>query len=232
MRRSLSLKSAVAAAILVPALPLLAACNALENKNDNAAPSALPAAEETTENTPENTPEKTPEETTEEALTPEASSAEATESPESTESTEPPGSAASSTSSSGDANFDTVVKKAYEQFKSVAPRSLFAQFDDCDPSGIKDSFNCSGHEVGQFQFFESTSKASQTTQLLTELRTSHVVEDSGSRVVGWSTLGSTAVVTVVDNDKGQVMQHMISTDQEDPEEKIESLGLVTKKSED
>lgn len=229
MRRSLSLKSAVAAAILVPALPLLAACNALEDKNDNAAPSALPAAEETTENTPENTPEKTPEETTEEALTPEASSAESTESPESTE---PSGSAASSTSSSGDANFDTVVEKAYEQFKSVAPKSLFAQFDDCDPSGIKDSFNCSGHEVGQFQFFESTSKASQTTQLLTELRTSHVVEDSGSRVVGWSTLGSTAVVTVVDNDKGQVMQHMISTDQEDPEEKIESLGLVTKKSED
>lgn len=226
MRRSLSLKSAVAAAMLVPALPLLAACNALEDKNDNAAPSDLPAAEETTENTPEGTPENTPEETAEEALTPEASSA------ESTESTEPSGSAASSTSSSSDSNFDTVVEKAYEQFKSVAPKSLFAQFDDCDPSGIKDSFNCSGHEVGQFQFFESTSKASQTTQLLTELRTSHVVEDSGSRVVGWSTLGSTAVVTVVDNDKGQVMQHMISTDQEDPEEKIESLGLVTKKSED
>ena len=44
--------------------------------------------------------------------------------------------------------------------------------------------------------------------------------------MGWSTLGTTAVITVVDNKEGMVMQQMISSDQEDPEEKIKELGLA------
>ena len=71
-----------------------------------------------------------------------------------------------------------------------------------------------------------SSKAKQTTQVLTELRSSQVIEDDGDRVVGWSTLGTTAVITVVDNKEGMVMQQMISSDQEDPEEKIKELGLA------
>ena len=59
-----------------------------------------------------------------------------------------------------------------------------------------------------------------------ELRSSKVVEDKGSRVVGWSTLGSTAIITLVDNDEGLVMQQMTSLDQEDPEKRLEELGLV------
>ncbi len=62
--------------------------------------------------------------------------------------------------------------------------------------------------------------------MLTELRSSQVIEDDGDRVVGWSTLGTTAVITVVDNKEGMVMQQMISSDQEDPEEKIKELGLA------
>jgi hypothetical protein len=121
---------------------------------------------------------------------------------------------------------DKSVAKVYDVYKSLAPKDLFAQFERCDSTGGDSSYNCSGPKVGQFQFFKSHSKASQTTQVLTELRSSHAIEDDGDRVVGWSTLGTTAVITVVDNKEGLVMQQMISSDQVDPEEKIKELGLV------
>lgn len=121
---------------------------------------------------------------------------------------------------------DKSVAKVYDVYKSLAPKDLFAQFERCDSTGGDSSYNCSGPKVGQFQFFKSHSKASQTTQVLTELRSSHAIEDDGDRVVGWSTLGATAVITVVDNKEGLVMQQMISSDQVDPEEKIKELGLV------
>jgi len=87
------------------------------------------------------------------------------------------------------------------------------------------SYDCSGPEVGQFQLFDSDAKAASTTQLLTELRSSRIVEDNGTRVVGWSTLGTSAIITVVDNEKGQVLQQLVSSDQEDPRERIHKLGL-------
>ncbi|WP_237801495.1 beta-N-acetylglucosaminidase [Corynebacterium accolens] len=127
---------------------------------------------------------------------------------------------------SASSELDKSVAKVYDVYKSLAPKDLFAQFERCDSTGGDSSYNCSGPKVGQFQFFKSHSKASQTTQVLTELRSSHAIEDDGDRVVGWSTLGTTAVITVVDNKQGLVMQQMISSDQVDPEEKIKELGLV------
>ncbi|MDK8658925.1 beta-N-acetylglucosaminidase [Corynebacterium sp. MSK204] len=127
---------------------------------------------------------------------------------------------------SASGELDKSVAKVYDTYKSLAPKDLFAQFERCDSTGGDSSYNCSGPKVGQFQFFKSHSKASQTTQVLTELRSSHAIEDDGDRVVGWSTLGTTAVITVVDNKEGLVMQQMISSDQVDPEEKIKELGLV------
>nr|WP_304503579.1 hypothetical protein [Corynebacterium lemuris] len=118
------------------------------------------------------------------------------------------------------------VAEVQEIFSSMAPASLFEEFDSCNASGLDNAWECSGREVGQFQFFESMSKAASTTQLITELRSSRVVEDTGRKVVGWSTLGTTAVITVVDNDKGLVMQQMVSSDRVDPEEKIYELGLA------
>ena len=118
------------------------------------------------------------------------------------------------------------VASAYEIFSPLLPREIFDQFSSCDPSAIEDTYDCSGPDVGQFQFYNSDTKATQTTQVLTELRSSHVVEDTGSRVVGWSTLGSTAILTVVDNDNGLVAQQMVSTDQVDPEERLAELGLA------
>ena len=76
---------------------------------------------------------------------------------------------------------------------------------------------------------QSSSRRTQTTlttQLLTELRSSRVVEDNGDRVVGWSTLGTSAIITVVDNEAGQVMQQLTSTDQDDPRQRIYDLGLA------
>ena len=133
---------------------------------------------------------------------------------------------ASASKEPGNEKLEKSVAKAYDIFAPVAPKELFAHFDRCDSTGGDDSYNCSGPEVGQFQFFRSHSKAKQTTQVLTELRSSQVIEDDGDRVVGWSTLGTTAVITVVDNKEGMVMQQMISSDQEDPEEKIKELGLA------
>lgn len=172
---------------------------------------------------------------------------EATETPAQTESAEPTTSAEetttaseetstesstrASTSKRDDAEDETVAEVA-ETFASLAPESLFAQLDTCAATGVSGSYDCSGAEIGQFQFFDSEAKAASTTQLLTELRSSRIVEDDGERIVGWSTLGTSAIITVVDNERGQVLQQLVSTEQEDPRERIGKLGLAEVSEED
>ena len=94
------------------------------------------------------------------------------------------------------------------------------------PNGVADSSACSGEEVGQFQFFANEAKAASTTQLLTELRSARIVQDDGDVIVGWSNVGTVAIITVVDNANGVVLQQMISTDEQDPRERIMELGLA------
>lgn len=131
-----------------------------------------------------------------------------------------------STSSSAKSRDENVLGDVRDRFSTLAPPEFFDQFDSCVAGGLSGSFDCSGDGIGQFQFFDSDSKAASTTQLLTELRSSRVVEDNGDRVVGWSTLGTSAIITVVDNREGQVMQQLISSDQEDPRQRIYDLGLA------
>ncbi|EEI15860.1 hypothetical protein [Corynebacterium lipophiloflavum] len=121
---------------------------------------------------------------------------------------------------------EAAVAKVAEQFSTLAPPEFFDKLDTCVAVDVESSFDCSGANVGQFQFFDSDAKAASTTQLLTELRSSRIVEDTGERVVGWSTLGTSAIITVVDNSTGQVMQQLVSSDREDPRERIINLGLV------
>ncbi|WP_408928151.1 beta-N-acetylglucosaminidase [Corynebacterium tuberculostearicum] len=221
MRRTtltrLTATRATAAALLLGVGVSTAACS-----SDDAAPADAPvetttAGTETTAaaaNTAEETSTASSSSTIESSA--ESSAAESSEASE----------GASASKEPGTEKLEKSVAKAYDIFAPVAPKELFALFDRCDSTGGDDSYNCSGPEVGQFQFFRSHSKAKQTTQVLTELRSSQVIEDDGDRVVGWSTLGTTAVITVVDNKEGMVMQQMISSDQEDPEEKIKELGLA------
>lgn len=149
-----------------------------------------------------------------------------------TESTTATSSDASTTRSESTTTEATTTKKddgvaqVAATFSTLAPKSLFEQFESCNPNGLENSMECSGSEIGQFQFFDTESKAASTAQLLTELRSSRVVLDTGTHIVGWTTLGNNAVVTVVDTHKAQVMQQMISSDKVDPEERIEKLGLV------
>lgn len=217
MRRTtltrLTATRATAAALLLGVGVSTAACS-----SDDAAPADAPL-ETTTADAESTSPEA---DTAEETST--ASSSSTVES--SAESSAAESSEASASKEPGNEKLEKSVAKAYDIFAPVAPKELFALFDRCDSTGGDDSYNCSGPEVGQFQFFRSHSKAKQTTQVLTELRSSQVIEDDGDRVVGWSTLGTTAVITVVDNKEGMVMQQMISSDQEDPEEKIKELGLA------
>lgn len=217
MRRTtltrLTATRATAAALLLGVGVSTAACS-----SDDAAPADAPV--ETTTAGAETTAPAA--DTAEETST--ASSSSNVES--SAESSAAESSEASASKEPGTEKLEKSVAKAYDIFAPVAPKELFALFDRCDSTGGDDSYNCSGPEVGQFQFFRSHSKAKQTTQVLTELRSSQVIEDDGDRVVGWSTLGTTAVITVVDNKEGMVMQQMISSDQEDPEEKIKELGLA------
>lgn len=176
-------------------------------------------------------PEPAPETSTaSESAEPTSESSEETTSESSTESaSEEPSESASKepteTTSASPSDFSDDIDAAYQIFSSIAPRELFEEFDSCDSVGGENNFNCSGPEVGQLQFSKSSTRATQTTQVLTELRSSTVLEDSGDRVVGWSTLGSTAVLTVVDNKEGLVVQQMLSTDQEDPEDRLIELGL-------
>ncbi|MHC2799203.1 hypothetical protein ACUXA5_001508 [Corynebacterium hesseae] len=219
--------TAAASAVLATGC-LLTACG----KDDAPSPEPAPASEETTaaaEKSSAPAPATTAEES--ETLSPAASETETSSGAEDESSTRNPADRKdkdkdSSESSEPSGTFTDSVEQAYEIFGGLVPEEIFAQFDRCDPNGVTDSFNCSGSEVGQFQFFKSKTKASQTTQVLTELRSSRVIEDSGNRVVGWSMLGNTAILTVVDNDEGLIMQQMISTDQDDPEERLKELGLV------
>ena len=121
---------------------------------------------------------------------------------------------------------EQALREVAEQFSTLAPAEFFERLDTCTSTGIAGSYDCSGEGIGQFQFFASDSKAASTAQLLTELRSSRVVEDSGARIVGWSTLGTSAIITVVDVDKGQVLQQLVSSDQEDPRQRIYDLGLA------
>ena len=121
---------------------------------------------------------------------------------------------------------DNGVAEVAKQFSTLAPPEFFEKLDSCTPTGLPDAFDCSSSEMGQFQFMESESVATTSTQVLTELRSSEVVEDTGRFVVGWSTVGSSAVVTVIDNDKGQIMKQLLTMDREGPREHIYKLGLA------
>lgn len=202
--RSLTLIAAAAAAALT-----LSACST--DSDDAADDTAAPEITSTESPTPDTqTSAVTATDTTTVSST--TSSTRATES--------------TSTSSSAKSRDENVLGDVRDRFSTLAPPEFFDQFDSCVAGGLSGSFDCSGDGIGQFQFFDSDSKAASTTQLLTELRSSRVVEDNGDRVVGWSTLGTSAIITVVDNREGQVMQQLISTDQEDPRQRIYDLGLA------
>ena len=228
--RSVSIISAATAAALT-----LTACS---NDSDSEDPDTR-APEITSTETPPSEPERTDTET---GAGTETGSATVTSTQRSTPATSAPSatSAASSvssskktaagtadaTSTSGKKQEADALAEVRERFSTLAPEEFFDQFDDCAAGGLSGSFDCSGEGIGQFQFFDSDSKAASTTQLLTELRSSRVVEDNGDRVVGWSTLGTSAIITVVDNEAGQVMQQLISTEQDDPRQRIYDLGLA------
>lgn len=159
---------------------------------------------------------------------PTTSSAETTASPspsESEEATEETEGTSTSTTSTAKKD-DNGVAEVAKQFSTLAPPEFFEKLDSCTPTGLPDAFDCSSSEMGQFQFMESESVATTSTQVLTELRSSEVVEDTGRFVVGWSTVGSSAVVTVIDNDKGQIMKQLLTMDREGPREHIYKLGLA------
>ena len=163
------------------------------------------------------------------ATTPEAESAPQLTTATSTQlhTAESTASAEKTTTSSSSSKDEDLLAEVIETFGSLAPAQLFESLEGCAPNGIPDSYYCDGESVGQFQFFDSDVKATSTAQVLRELSSSRIMEESGNKLVGWSALGSTAIITVVEERKGLVMQQMISSDKVDPEERIEDLGLIS-----
>lgn len=231
---SVSRRRAIAAAVLVGSLSLVA-CGDGNDDQDNEANSNVATTTYFSEDPAGQTVPPTADETTA-ATSTAASSASASATPSESASASESASGSetvSSTSTSSAKNDKTssaqeTLADVRERFASLAPDEFFDQFEGCGAGGISGSFDCQGEEIGQFQFFDSESKAASSTQLLTELRSSRVVEDSGDRVVGWSTLGTSAIITVVDNREGLVMQQLVSSDQEDPRQRIYDLGLAKK----
>ena len=219
-------RRAIASAVLVGSLSL-AACGGGEDDEANATSSPISTSyiseDPTTSSDSETT---TPETTTSETTTTAASESDTASESESASETVSSTSTSSSKREKADSSAEATLEKVRERFASLAPEEFFDQFEGCGAGGISGSYDCQGDEIGQFQFFDSESKAASSTQLLTELRSSRVVEDNGDRVVGWSTLGTSAIITVVDNEAGQVMQQLISTDQDDPRQRIYDLGLA------
>lgn len=123
-------------------------------------------------------------------------------------------------------NDPELVAQVQEQFSTLAPPTLFKALDSCSETSLKGSYDCSGPVVGKFQFFESETMARDTAEVVTGLSSSRVVEQTDEKVVGWSMLGKTAVITVVDLKNGKVMQQIMPSDEGDPEERIYKLGLA------
>lgn len=223
-------RRAIASAVLVGSLSL-AACGGGEDDEANATSSPTSTSyiseDPTTSSDSETTtPETTTSETTTTAASESGTASESESASESASETVSSTSTSSSKREKADSSAEATLEKVRERFASLAPEEFFDQFEGCGAGGISGSYDCQGDEIGQFQFFDSESKAASSTQLLTELRSSRVVEDSGDRVVGWSTLGTSAIITVVDNREGLVMQQLISSDQEDPRQRIYDLGLA------
>lgn len=119
------------------------------------------------------------------------------------------------------------VKKVNDIFGTLVPNNVWTNFDSCTSIGRSTSaYECSGPDVGQFQFSQSQSKAASSTQALTELRSSRVLQDKDNKIIGWTTTGATSVITIVDNKNGTVAQKMVGADGTDPEQEIKRLGLV------
>ncbi|AKK10554.1 hypothetical protein [Corynebacterium uterequi] len=118
------------------------------------------------------------------------------------------------------------VAAARQRFSTLAPDSLWAKMEVCNETTVEDVVDCQGRDIGQFQLSDSSAKAARTTKMLTELRTSTVVTDNGEFVVGWTVLGTDAMIYVVDNSTGQVLQQMLPSDIAEPSDRIRELGLA------
>lgn len=123
-------------------------------------------------------------------------------------------------------NDPELVAEVQEKFSTLAPETLFQALETCSETSLKGSYDCAGPDVGKFQFFDSESMANDTADVVTGLSSSRVVEHTDEKVVGWSMLGRTAVLTVVDLKNGTFMQQLLSSDEGDPEERIYELGLA------
>lgn len=117
------------------------------------------------------------------------------------------------------------VRAVAEMFSTLAPMSLFESFESCSSIG-RDTYGCTGAETGQIQFFDSPAKAATQTEVITGLRSARVVKDTGDHVVGWSVTGGTAVISAIDNERGHVLQFMVSPEQVEPDDVIRELGLI------
>ncbi|OFT82377.1 hypothetical protein HMPREF3101_07505 [Corynebacterium sp. HMSC29G08] len=206
--------------LTIPATAAVLALTLSACGNDTEEPEPAPTTSATTSTA--TTSETTPESTSETASASTTVSTSAKEKTSTSSSTATSPTSTSKEKKEGDTTLDEVA----EHFATLAPASFFAQLDECTEGGFDGAYNCSGREIGQFQFFDSESKAASTTQLLTQLRSSRVVEDENDRIVGWSVLANSAIITVVDNNTGQVMQQLISTDDVDPRTLIYELGLA------
>lgn len=167
---------------------------------------------------------------------------ESSEAPEATESSEPTTSGAESEPSTESSATETTsssrwlngggsadkLEEVKETFASLAPESLFDDLDTCTETSLRSSYDCSGKEIGQFQFFESEAMAKDTANVLEGLKSSTIVEETDNKLVGWSMIGRTAVITVVDVEEGKVLQQMMSSEMEDPRDRIYELGLAEK----
>lgn len=168
----------------------------------------------------------------EEPAEPTTQAMETTESTEaSTTSTEPTMSTETTSSSRWLGGSGDKLEEVREEFASLAPASLFDALDTCTETSLRSSYDCSGKEIGQFQFFESDSMAKDTASVLEGLKSSTIVEEADDKLVGWSMIGRTAVITVVDVAEGKVLQQMMSSEVEDPRDRIYQLGLAEKGTE-
>lgn len=157
---------------------------------------------------------------------------ESTESTEQSTTTEPTTSSTEETSSSRWLGGGDKLEEVRETFASLAPASLFDALDSCTETSLRKSYDCNGKDIGQFQFFESESMAKDTANVLEGLKSSTVVEETDNKLVGWSMIGRTAVITVVDVAEGKVLQQMMSSEMESPRDRIYELGLAEKDAEE
>lgn len=132
-----------------------------------------------------------------------------------------------SPSSPKDEDGSELKARLADLFAPLTSGAFFDTMDTCEELAKEKTWQCQSNSLGQFQLTNSRTEARTQYSTLTQLNGAEIIVDDGARLVGWSTLGSNAIITAVDTDDELVIKQLVDSGETDPERRIVEAGLAT-----